>query len=80
MEFFCLGNLWVLNFWGLLGGVIASRFFEKRRGNPLNFFWGVGFVGTLGKFVILSAAKNPKNFKIRFKFMDCHARLVARSQ
>ena len=23
------------------------------------FFWGLGFVGTLGKFVILSVAKNP---------------------
>ena len=27
------------------------------------FFWGLGFVGTLGKFVILSIAKYPKNLR-----------------
>lgn len=46
-----LGNLvleWVLS--GIFFGVVSLRavFFEKRRGNPLKFFWGVGFGGGLG--------------------------------
>ena len=47
------------------------------------FFWseiflGVGFVGTLGKFVILSVAKNLhfKGVNLHFKFMDTSLRSV----
>jgi len=34
--------------WNFLGLCHCEPFFEKRRGNPLKFFWGVGFGGGLG--------------------------------
>ncbi len=57
----------------------CEPFFEKRRGNPLKFFWGVGFVGTLGKFVILSAAKNPQNLRYALNLWIATLALLARN-
>ena len=52
----------------VMGLVLVGIFVFLER----NFFWGLGFVGTLGKFVILSAAKNPhfKGANSHFKFVD----------